>query len=98
MRPIPAGCRSGGLMLVLLAIMGCSTAIDSKPVRALEADEFVRVDGESKSSFPLDAAAEAAGPIETVREVETVEIDGRSYTEATEEVIGRLAALEEALR
>ncbi|MCP4797025.1 MAG: hypothetical protein GY885_12800 [Phycisphaeraceae bacterium] len=88
MRPIPAGCRSGGLMLVLLAIMGCSTAIDSKPVRALEADEFVRVDGESKSSFPLDAAAEAAGPIETVREVETVEIDGRSYTEATEEVIG----------
>ncbi|MHC4246984.1 MAG: hypothetical protein ACYSUU_09305 [Planctomycetota bacterium] len=83
-------------MVVLLGVAGCSTAIDSKPARTLSADEFIRTDGESKSTFPLDAAAEADGPIETVRESETVEIDGRSYTEGTEEIIGPDGVDEEA--
>lgn len=87
--PSVAGwCRRAGSAALLLAISGCSTAIDSKPARALEADEFLRVDGESSSTFPLDAAAEAAGPVETVSETETIEIDGRSYTEGSEEILG----------
>ena len=86
--PVVVRVRLGGLAGALLAAVGCSTAIDSQPVRALETGEFIRAEGAPKSSFPLDAAAEAAGPVETVRETETIEIDGRTYTEGTEEIIG----------
>ena len=87
--PVAVWRRLAGSAVVLLAALGCSTGIDSKPVRTLEAAEFIRADGESKSTFPLDAAAEASGPVETVDETETIEIDGRSFTEGTEEIVGR---------
>lgn len=86
--PVADRVRRAGSLLILLAASGCSTAIDSQPARTLEAGEFLRAEGESKSAFPLDAAAEAAGPVETVVETETVAIDGRTYTEGTEEIIG----------
>ena len=96
--PVAVWPRIAGSTVVLLAALGCSTAIDSKPVRTLEAAEFIRTDGESKSTFPLDAAAEASGPVETVDETETVEIDGRSYTEGTEEIVGRDGVDEDEFR
>lgn len=92
--PEPPSARSAirippiALVGALLVATGCSTTIESRPVRSLEAGEFVRAPGEAKSTFPIDAAAEAAGPVETVRRSETIEIDGRSFTERSEEIAG----------
>ena len=67
----------------LLAI-ACGPQIESQPVKTVDPVDLTKDSSMTEMESPLDAAAEAEGTLSVVEEKETVEVDGRSFTEGRE--------------
>ena len=65
-------------------VLGCGPRIASQPIKTLAPADLASSSTLIGEETPLDAASEAEGTLSVVRETETVEIDGRSFTEGRE--------------
>ena len=65
-------------------VLGCGPRIASQPIKTLAPADLASSSTLIGEETPLDAASEAEGTLSMVRETETVEIDGRSFTEGRE--------------
>jgi hypothetical protein len=65
-------------------VLGCGPRINSQPIKPVDPTDLTSASPMQGEVSPLDAASEAEGTLGIVQETETVEIDGRSFTEGRE--------------